>query len=420
MRRVDVLVIGAGPAGLAAAAVLRERRVTDVVIAEREEFPGGVLLQCIHPGFGLELWGEELTGPEYAERAASLAVAQGADIMTSAAVLDLHRKDESFEAIILSESQGLVLIEARAVVLATGCRERNRGHLNIPGSRPAGIMTAGLAQRLVNLEGCLPGREIVILGSGDIGLIMARRLSLEGATVKGVIEMKPFPGGLMRNIVQCLHDFRIPLHLSHTVTAIAGDRRLSGVEVTPVSELRERKNPHRFNLTCDALLLSVGLIPESELAVKAGALLDPVTLGPVVDSRHMTSVPGLFACGNSLQVHDVADFASLEARETGEAVIHYLAGVPEPAFIPLRAGNLVRYVLPGRIDPRGEFTVCLRPLAPVEEITLYLRLNHAVVYRQHFRKILPGTMIRISSRDLTLDEAFLKTESAIEAHFEKE
>jgi NADPH-dependent 2,4-dienoyl-CoA reductase/sulfur reductase-like enzyme len=399
---VDGVVIGAGPAGLAAALALKKSGVPRVLVVEREEHPGGILLQCIHNGFGLHRFREELTGPEYAERYLDLAVQAGVEILARTIVIDILERGEEKSVVLLEEGRGLVEVSCRVVVLAMGCRERNRGNLLIPGSRPAGIMTAGLAQRLVNIEGYLPGREVVILGSGDIGLIMARRLVWEGAHVKGVIEIKPFPGGLARNITQCLYDFHIPLYLSHTVSEIRGGRRIEAVEVSPIDDQAAggRPEPDRarsFTLTCDCLLLSVGLIPENELSARAGVALDPITGGPVVDARLMTSVAGIFACGNVLHVHDLVDYVSEEAEACGAAAARWWAGErPAGRQIPVRTGNLVRYILPSRLDAGGgPATLALRPIAPAENVRLLVRCGGENLYTRKYPKVTPGSMIRI-------------------------
>lgn len=387
----DAVVIGAGPAGLAAAVSLRRSGVEGVLVVEREEHAGGVLLQCIHNGFGVHHFGEELTGPEYAERYVRMAEEAGVEIRTNTAVLDILPRGRRRGVVLLSEADGLVEVEAGIVVLAMGCREKNRGNINIPGSRPAGIMTAGLAQRLVNLEGYLPGREVVVLGSGDIGLIMARRLTWEGAHVKAVVELQPYPGGLTRNVVQCLMDFHIPLYLSHTVTKIMGTRRIEAVEVSALVEERRR-----FVLRCDTLLLSVGLVPENELSLKAGVVLDPVTGGPVVDANLMTSEAGIFSCGNVLHVHDLVDWVSEEAGRCGEKAAAYLRGeLPGPGGVPLRAGNMVRYLLPPRVHPGEETAVSLRVMAPLENATLVARSGGEIICRKRFKKVLPSGMIRL-------------------------
>ena len=393
----QVLVIGAGPAGLAAALEVKGRGIEQVLLVEREDQPGGILLQCVHNGFGLHKFGEDLTGPEYAERYLSLLPGSGIEVLTGTVVLDMADRDGSIEVLLLSEKKGALKVHPDAVILAMGCRERNRGNINIPGSRPAGIMTAGLAQKIVNFEGFLPGREIVILGSGDIGLIMARRLTWEGAHIKGVVEMQPFPGGSIRNIAQCLTDFHIPLYLSHTITNIQGNSRIEAVEVSPIDIDMEPKSKGRFVLTCDCLLLSVGLVPENELSVRSGIGIDPATGGPVVDGNLMTGLPGVFACGNVLHVHDLADSVSEEAEYCGEKAAEFCrAGTVEERQHPIRAGNFVRYILPSRAVGGKPVLLSLRPLAPADDVVLIVSAGTEVLYSRKFRKVLPGTMLRVT------------------------
>ncbi len=416
-RKVDAVVVGAGPAGLAAALALRQSGVPRVLVLEREEHIGGILLQCIHNGFGLHRFREELTGPEYAERylrlAAGAGLRPGEQILTGAIAIDILDRGERKAVVLLHEEEGLVEVDCRAVILAMGCRERNRGNLAIPGTRPAGIMTAGLAQRLVNIEGYLPGREAVILGSGDIGLIMARRLVWEGAHVKGVIEIRPYPGGLARNIVQCLYDFHIPLYLSHTITEIRGARRIESVEVSPIDGRQEPDRSRSFHLTCDCLLLSVGLIPENELSLRAGVALDPITGGPVVDTHLMTSVPGIFACGNVLHVHDLVDWVSEEAEACGRAAARWCAGeLAKEREVPVRAGNLVRYVLPARVEAGRPASLSLRTIAPEENVRLRVRSGDQTIYSRRYPKVVPGSMLRV-----TLDKVPAESQ-ALEILFE--
>jgi NADPH-dependent 2,4-dienoyl-CoA reductase/sulfur reductase-like enzyme len=400
----EAVVIGAGPAGLAAAVSLKTAGIRKVLVVEREPEPGGILLQCIHNGFGLHRFSEELTGPEYAERYVELAEQAGIDFLYNAIVLDILPDGGGHRLPVLCEGRGLLQIEAKAVILAMGCRERSRGNINIPGSRPAGVMTAGLAQKLVNILGYLPGKEAVILGSGDIGLIMARRLTWEGVRVKAVVEVQPFPGGLARNIVQCLNDFNIPLYLSHTVSNIFGNRRVEAVEVSPIDGHLEPKREGRFLLTCDTLLLSVGLIPENELSTKAGAALHPVTGGPLVDGNLMTSVPGLFACGNVLHVHDLVDWVSEEAETAGRMAARYIRGeLAAGREIAVRGGNLVRYVLPASLKPGEEATVSLRPITPAEDVMLSVRAGDRVLFRRKYRRVLPSSMLRIKLKELPSD-----------------
>jgi NADPH-dependent 2,4-dienoyl-CoA reductase/sulfur reductase-like enzyme len=350
MTEHDIIIIGAGPAGLAAAIAAKEAGVDDVVVIERDAVAGGILNQCIHNGFGLHTFHEELTGPEYAARFLRRAEALHTDIRLSTMVLSLTR-DRVLT--VTSRERGMEQMKGRAVILAMGCRERPRGALNIPGYRPAGIYSAGTAQRLVNLEGYLPGREVVILGSGDIGLIMARRMTLEGAKVKCVAELLPYSGGLKRNIVQCLHDYDIPLLLSHTVVDIRGKERLEGVTLAEVGADRKPVAGTEQYIPCDTLLLSVGLLPENELSEGAEVTLDRVTGGPEVNESLETTVPGIFACGNVLHVHDLVDFVSEEATRAGAAAAAYVRkAVPESGrVVKLTGRNGVRYTVPQTVRP---------------------------------------------------------------------
>lgn len=394
---VDAVVIGAGPAGLAASLALRKSGIARVVVVEREHDPGGILLQCIHSGFGLHKFREELTGPEYAERYLGMVREAGIRILSRSIVLDILDEGERKSLMILSEEQGLMRVDAKAAVLAMGCRERSAGSLKIAGGRPGEIMTAGFAQRLVNIEGYLPGREVVILGSGDIGLIMARRLVLEGARVRGVVEIKPYPGGLVRNVVQCLNDFRVPLYLSHTVSEIRGEHRIRAVEVCPVDEAQQPISARSFVLSCDCLLLSAGLVPENELSLRAGVQLDPVTGGPLVDANLMTSVPGIFACGNVLHVHDLVDYVSEEAEYCGSRAALFCSGLLPPGIeVPVRAGSLVRYVLPGRLRTGEPVVLSLRSTVPIENARLLVEKGDKVLLRRKIRKVFPGSMLRVS------------------------
>ncbi len=324
MRYSDVVIIGGGPAGMSAALSAREAGADKVTLIERDDSLGGILQQCIHNGFGLHRFGEELTGPEYAERYEKMVREADIEVMTGTIVTDL---DSRRIVTCVSEDRGCIQIKAGAVVLAMGCRERPRGALNIPGTRPAGVITAGTAQKFVNVEGYMPGREVVILGSGDIGLIMARRMTLEGAHVKAVCEIMEDSGGLTRNIVQCLKDFGIPLKLRHTVTEIHGRDRVEGVTVAQVDEnLKPVKGTEEF-IPCDTLMLSVGLIPENELSKKAGVEISPTTKGPVIDANRQTKIPGIFACGNVVKVHELVDFVSEEGHTAGRSAACFAMGM---------------------------------------------------------------------------------------------
>ncbi len=360
----DIVIIGGGPAGLAAAAAARENGAQDVLILEREPELGGILNQCIHSGFGLHTFKEELTGPEYAARFIEKVQEMEIPYWLSTTVVDLSRQGDSLFVTCVSRERGLQVVEAGAVVLAMGCRERPRGALNIPGTRPAGIFSAGTAQRLVNLEGYLPGREVVILGSGDIGLIMARRMTLEGAKVKCVAELMPYSGGLKRNIVQCLDDYGIPLKLSHTVIDIQGKERVTGVTIAQVDERMKPIPGTEEYIPCDTLLLSVGLIPENELSKAVGVELSPVTNGPKVNESLETSIPGVFACGNVLHVHDLVDYVSEEAEQAGRHAAAFVAAggkEQEVLELPLKPEGAARYTVPVTISPqRMEENVVIR------------------------------------------------------------
>ncbi len=351
MKSYDIVIIGGGPAGLSAAVSARKEGIESILILERDKELGGILNQCIHNGFGLHTFKEELTGPEYAGRYIDQVLEMGIEYKLHTMVMDITA-DKIVTA--MNREEGMFQIKAGAVILAMGCRERSRGALNIPGYRPAGIYSAGTAQRLVNMEGFMPGREVVILGSGDIGLIMARRMTLEGAKVKVVAELMPYSGGLKRNIVQCLDDYGIPLKLSHTVVNIKGKERLEGITLAQVDEKGRPIPGTEEEYSCDTLLLSVGLIPENELSGDMGVDMNPVTSGPKVNERMETSIDGVFACGNVLHVHDLVDFVSEEAAAAGRNAARYVKGGEAEKnghVIGMNPVQGVRYTVPCTIDP---------------------------------------------------------------------
>ena len=412
-----LVIIGGGPAGMAAAVAAYDDGVRDMVILERDLNAGGILRQCIHNGFGLHRFGEELTGPEYADRYHKMVVERGIAVKTGATVLDVTPSDEEGVAAYvtaISEAEGMFTLRAGAVVLAMGCRERSKGALNIAGTRPAGIYSAGTAQRFVNMEGYMPGRKVVILGSGDIGLIMARRMTLEGAEVKAVCELMPYSGGLARNITQCLDDFGIPLMLSHTVTQIHGKERLTGVTVSKVDEKRRPIPGSEIYFECDTLLLSVGLIPENELTRGANIGMDGITGGATVDQYRQTSLKGVFACGNVLHVHDLVDYVSEEAALAGTSAAAHLRGeLTEGRTITLKTDGKVRYTVPQAVtvtENTADVTVYFRPSDIYRDVTVTVReggMDGNVISKKKRIKVAPGEMetITIKASDLTATAA---------------
>ncbi|MDR1950555.1 MAG: NAD(P)/FAD-dependent oxidoreductase [Spirochaetaceae bacterium] len=407
----DGVVIGGGAAGMAAALELAASGFSAAII-DREDHLGGILMQCIHNGFGLHEFGEELTGPEFAERLIHGIAGSRIALYLNTTVTSIGSGSDK-ELFCVSPDLGVLRIRARAVILAMGCRERNRGNVRIPGSRPAGVFTAGLAQRLVNIEGYIPGKEVVVIGSGDIGLIMARRMSWVGCLVKAVVEIMPYPAGLTRNIVQCLRDFDIPLYLSCQTTNIFGNDRVEGVEVTPM-ENGALSPDKRFRIDCDTVLLSVGLVPENELSKAAGVELNGATNGPVVDSRLMTSVEGIFACGNVLHVHDLVDWVVEESRRAGRFAAAWLKGEGPGAQVRVKAGSNVRYVNPGRIDLRGENQVYLRSLIVKNDARLELRLDNRVIRSVKKDHVQPSEMINLCLGPKDLENPGFGPDSVLE------
>ena len=395
MERHDLVIIGGGPAGMAAAVAAYDAGCTDVVILEREPDIGGILRQCIHAGFGLHKLGRELTGPEYADVYRQKVLERGIKVYYETTVTALTPE----KRLTAQNREGLLKLEAGAVILAMGCRERSRGALNIPGDRPAGVYSAGTAQKLLNCEGYQVGREVVILGSGDIGLIMARRLTLEGAKVKAVCELLPYSGGLTRNIVQCLEDFEIPLYLSTTVCEIHGKKRVEGVTIAQVDAQRRPIPETKRYIPCDTLLLSVGLIPENELTRAAGIPIDPVTNGALVDEACQTQIAGIFACGNVLQVHDLVDYVSGEAERAGLGAAAYLAGrAGRGTSVAVRPGFGVRYVLPQHVhtDAQEDVSLFLRVTQPFGAVRYTVKAGDTVLATARRFRAAPGEMEKLT------------------------
>ena len=390
MRKVSLVIVGGGPAGMSAAVAAYKAGVTDLLILEREAHLGGILRQCIHNGFGLHKFGEELTGPEYAARYAQKVKELGIPYKVGTMVTGIT-PDKVVTAV--NPTDGIMHIQAEAIILAMGCRERPKGALNIAGARPSGIYTAGTAQKYVNIKGYMPGKEVVILGSGDIGLIMARRMTLEGARVKAVCELMPYSGGLARNIEQCLNDFGIPLLLSHTVVQIHGKDRVTGVTIAKVDEKRVPIKETEQYIACDTLLLSCGLLPENELTKGAGIDMDRITGGAVTDQSRQTSIPGVFACGNVLHVHDLVDYVSDEAEIAGCAAADYLANKQsEHVDITVQPVSGVRYTVPQKITSAQDTTIYFRVADVFRNKRVVVKCGERVLWNKKKIKLAPGEM----------------------------
>ena len=391
-KAVDVAVIGGGPAGLSAALSAKRNGAANVLVIERGESLGGILNQCIHEGFGLESFGAALSGPEYMQRFIDLVEKERIPYMLDSMALDVSKD----RRLLVSNREGLCEINAKAIVLCMGCRERTRGQILMPGTRPAGIYTAGAAQNFINLKGYRIGEKIVILGSGDIGLIMARRLTLEGAKVLAVAEIMPYSSGLPRNMAQCLDDFGIPLYLSHTVTEIHGKKRVEAVTLAQVDNRFKPIAGTEKKIECDTLLLSVGLIPENELTRNTGILMDEITGGAVVDEGLQTSVPGIFACGNVLHVHDVVDYVSLEGEKAGKSAAEYAQGKEKKQeAIKALPGEGVRYVLPQLLSGDADVKLSLRVMAPARNVKLIISDGNRAIKTLMKPRVNPAEMIQI-------------------------
>lgn len=388
----DVIIIGGGPAGLAAAVELYKKGVKDILIIEREKTLGGILKQCIHDGFGLTRFKETLSGPEYAQRFIDEVEKLDIPYITDTTVLSVTN-DKKVTA---ASRNGLMIWQAKAVILTMGCRERTRGALGIPGERPAGVFTAGMAQSYINLHNTMVGKDVIILGSGDIGMIMARRMTLEGANVRGVFEILPYPSGLPRNIEQCLNDYSIPLYLSHTVTDIHGRSRLTGVTVSQVDEQLKPIPGTEKEYACDTLILSVGLIPENELSLSAGVELDVRTKGAIVDENYQTGVGGIFAAGNVLHVHDLVDYVSLEAEKLAHSVALYVQGYSlRKCSIKIKNSTEIGYTVPQYVSGTRDFNISLRVKKPFKDCKIEIIQDGSVLKSLSIKKAIPAEMINI-------------------------
>ena len=392
MIQKDVIIVGGGPAGLAAAVELHKKGITDILILEREKHLGGILRQCIHDGFGLTRFKTTLSGPEYAQRFIDEVKALEIPYMTEAAVTNITKE----KVVTVVTREGLIKYQAKAVILTMGCRERTRGALGIPGERPTGVFTAGVAQAYMNLHNTMVGKKVVILGSGDIGMIMARRLTLEGAKVLAVFEIQPYPSGLPRNIEQCLHDYGIPLYLSHTVVDIHGDSRLTGVTVAKVDDHFRRIPGTEEEYECDTLILSVGLLPENELSLDAGVTLDQRTRGAVVDESFMTDVDGIFAAGNVLHVHDLVDFVSMEAERLADSAADYVRnGGLEVSGNQITTDKNINHTVPQRFSGKKDLTLSMRVSRPMKDCEIVISQNGTVIKTRKMKKAIPAEMIQI-------------------------
>lgn len=414
MKTYDLVVIGGGSGGLSAAISAYDDGVKNILVLEKEEYLGGILLQCIHNGFGLHTFKEELTGPEYADRFVKELIKREIEYKVNTFVTEIKKNDEGFTVIYSNQEEGFVLVNAKTIITATGCSERTRGEISMQGDRPSGVMTAGMAQKYLNLEGYLVGKNVFILGSGDIGLIMARRMVLEGANVLGVAELMPYSNGLNRNIVQCLEDFNIPLYLNHTVKRVIGKDRLESVIIQKVDENLNFIEGTEIIFKCDTLLLSVGLIPNNPLLTPLGVLMHPKTKGPLVDEYLMTNVKGIFACGNSLHVHDLVDFVTNEGAICGKSVAKYLKGnLDTTNIININNGKGISYVLPKTMYLNNDLTFKLnfRVNKPYKDVELIIKQNNKIIKKIKKSYFIPAEMesVIILKKDVTsLDDIIIE------------
>lgn len=406
-KKVDIAVIGSGPAGLAAAVSAKENGANKVIIIDRNSWKGGILPQCIHDGFGVEETGSSMTGPEYIQMYIDDATKQNIDFLKKTMVINIDKN----KIITAVNKNGIHKIKAKSIILSMGCREKTRWNIMVPGDRPSGIFTAGVAQAFINLYNIIPGKDIVILGSGDVGLIMARRLKLEGLNVLGVAEILPFASGLPRNIVQCLDDYEIPLYLNHTVTHIDGRERLESVTIAQIDDKRNIVKGTEKKIKCDTLLLSLGLIPENELSKDAGIKIDNITGGPVINQNYETNIPGIYACGNCLQVYDTVDILSKGAKLVGKNAV--VKPIKNKKSIFVKPGKNVRYVIPQIINNKGLINFTMRVNKPAQNVILKIKADEKEIYKKKQRWVNPANMIELT---LEITDDILKKGKTLEVN----